>query len=54
MATQNTITEFQNAFRDLESLDKEKLFRPTLGDESLQSALEPRLTDTLKKFRMGS
>ena len=53
MATQETLVEFQAAFGNLESLDKERLFRPTLGDESLQSTLEPKLTETLKKFRMA-
>ena len=53
MATLETITEFQQAFKNFESIDKEELFRSTLGNESLQSALEPTLTKTFKKFQMA-
>ena len=50
---QETINEFELAFKNLDSIDKHKLFRSTLGNESLQSALEPKLTKTLNKFRIA-
>ena len=53
MVKQETINEFELAFKNLDSIDKHKLFRSTLGNESLQSALEPKLTKTLNKFRIA-
>ena len=49
MATEQTITQLATEIKNLESLDKQKLFRPNLGDESLQSELEPKVIEVLDK-----
>ena len=45
MATQQTIAQLETALQHLESIDRQKLFRPSLGEESLQSELEPKLKE---------
>ena len=47
MATQQAIAQLKTALERLESIGTQKLFRPNLGDESLQSELEPKLNRVL-------
>ena len=49
MATEQTITQLATEIKKLESIDKQKLYRPNLGDESLQSELEPKVIEVLDK-----
>ena len=49
MATAQTIDQLATEIKNLESIDKQKLFRPNLGDESLQSEIEPILVQFLDK-----
>ena len=53
MATQQALDQLEQELKNLESIDKQKLFRPNLGDESLQSELEPKLTEVLAKARVA-
>ena len=53
MATQQEIAELEKALNRLESIDEQRLFRPNLGDESLQSELKPRLIKVFDKARFA-
>ncbi len=53
MATQQAIAQLKTALERLESIGTQKLFRPNLGDESLQSELEPKLNRVLDFARFA-
>ena len=53
MAKQQEIDQLEKVLKSLESIDEKRLFRPNLGDESLQSELEPKLTKVLAKARFA-
>ena len=53
MATPQEIAELGKALKRLESIDEQRLFRPNLGDESLQSELKPRLNKVCDKARFA-
>src|SRR5438552_3710925 len=50
MASQQVVEQFQKVVEDLKSVDKDRLLRPSLGEESLEQAgFASVLTDTIKK-----
>lgn len=49
MATPNSLKTLQQAIKQLRDIDRTKLLRPNLGDESLAPAFEPVLDDLIAK-----
>ena len=53
MATEAKITELEAAFTEFESIDRDKLLRKTIGDESLSNELQPILDDLDTKCKFA-
>ncbi len=49
MAAAQHVQQLRSIVENLKKVDTEKLFRPKLGEESLQGKLEPILTEIIKK-----
>ena len=53
MATKKSIEQVEEAIKNLESINLERLFRSNLGDESLQPEVQPKLEKILAKARFA-
>ena len=48
MSQTHTIKQLQQTVKNLESIDRQQLFRPNLGEESLKGVLKPKFEEVLK------
>ena len=48
MSQPHTIEQLRQAVKNLESIDRQKLFRPNLGEESLEGTLKPKFEEVLE------